>query len=88
MPVLTQFGYDAAKFDTLQFPLYITKYENEKTIDEKTGNNIYSVKVWYDSAYDMYLYTYSVTEESNERGEIVESGKNAKYSLQRIGHVE
>ena len=34
-------------------------YENEVTFDAKNGDMVYSVKVWYETAFDKYLYTYS-----------------------------
>ena len=40
-------------------PLYLSRYENEITYDTVTGEMIYAVRVWYEAAYDKFVYFYS-----------------------------
>lgn len=40
-------------------PVSLIKYENEETIDPHTGYIVYKVKIWYEGAYDRFLYEYS-----------------------------
>jgi len=80
------------KFNTLNAPLYIIKYENEKTFDENFGTPVYITKVWYESAYERFLYSFSTSENENEVNEgkthFYSAGKKENESLTKIGNLD
>ncbi|CDW74609.1 UNKNOWN [Stylonychia lemnae] len=59
-PIMSQFWRDSTthKFDTLQYPLNLIKYEDEVLIDGATGEIHYVLRILYEGAYQRFKYTY------------------------------
>ena len=59
-------------------PVSLMKYENEETIDPHTGYIVFKTSVWYEGAYDRWLYEYS-----KDQNQITGS-----YKLHMLGHID